>query len=352
MAFAWGDAAGAVVDERRKQRTEAVDLEQALADRAYKQALIQQAQQQMELQRQRMAQEDQRFNTQQQRLTQQDEIAAAERRQATNQRGVQDMVGQLIRTEGVTPQNRGQIIGTLMEAGRMPTQADLALHGGEEPFTLGPGQKRFGPDGREIAAGLPPQEASAAAGFTLSPGQIRYDASGKRIASGAPQQSAAKAGTSSGNGEISKYAAETARRTIQAVDDVMPDINNWTAGWIGSALSNVPGTKAANVSAELSSVASNIAFNALQAMRDASKTGGALGQVSERELDLLSAVEGSIRQNQSPANLKMQLQKVRDSMARVQAAAGGAAPATQQQTGGGVEEWVRDPKTGKLMRKR
>jgi len=332
MAFGWGGAGGAAADQRTKQIALESALENQLAERAYRNALIEQAKQQQDIQRQRMSMDQQQFDTTQ-------DARATAMRQAENERGVASMVGQLIQREGVTPQNRGQIVGTLMEAGRMPTQADLELPGGGDPFTLGPGQIRYDAKGQQIATGGVPV-GDTPDPFTLSPGQIRYGADGKVIARGAPQQSAASGSGQTADPNISKYTLETATRTIKAVDDVMPDINNWTAGWIGSALSNVPGTKAANVSAELSSVASNIAFNALQAMRDASKTGGALGQVSERELDLLSSVEGSIRQNQSPDNLKMQLQKVRESMDRVRQAAtasGQAMPA-----GTPRQQWTRD----------
>lgn len=142
-------------------------------------------------------------------------------------------------------------------------------------------------------------------------------------------------------GQPSAYASDTARRTIQAIDDVLPKIDNTTAGILGNL-----GAKtglyqpAVNVSAELSSVAANVAFNALQAMREASKTGGALGQVSERELDLLSAVEGSIRQNQSPENLKIQLGKIRESMTRFELAAQGNAQPMPSH--GGVVKWGKD----------
>lgn len=130
------------------------------------------------------------------------------------------------------------------------------------------------------------------------------------------------AGAKGKTGEsASRYALETANRTISAIDEVLPKIGYATAG-VGSMLRHVPGSDAANVSAELSSVASNVAFNALQAMRDASKTGGALGQVSERELDLLSAVMGSIRQDQSPDNLRKNLGLIRESQQRFVDAAG------------------------------
>lgn len=44
---------------------------------------------------------------------------------------------------------------------------------------------------------------------------------------------------------------------------------------------------ARNADAQLETLKSKVAFSALQAMRDASKTGGALGQVTERELAML-----------------------------------------------------------------
>jgi hypothetical protein len=131
----------------------------------------------------------------------------------------------------------------------------------------------------------------------------------------------------------SKYSVETARRTIAAIDDVLPKIGVTTAGPLGAVLSRVPGTTAANVSAELKTVAGNIAFNALQQMRDASKTGGALGGIAQQELELLKSVEGAMQQDQSPANLRAQLQKIRDSQARFLAAAGMGEAVSMGRTG-------------------
>ena len=182
MAFGWGGAAGGAADARMDQMKLASDLENQLAERAYRNALIEQAKQQQDILRQRMSMEQQQFDTTQ-------DARATGMRQAENERGVASMVGQLIQREGVTPQNRGQIVGTLMEAGRMPTQADLELPGGGDPFTLGPGQVRYGADGTEVARGNP-AAADTPDPFTLSPGQIRYGADGQVVARGAPQASA------------------------------------------------------------------------------------------------------------------------------------------------------------------
>lgn len=56
----------------------------------------------------------------------------------------------------------------------------------------------------------------------------------------------------------------------------------------------VPGSAFNNFVALKNTLNASIAFDRLQAMREASKTGGALGAISERELDLLAASIGSL----------------------------------------------------------
>ena len=64
-------------------------------------------------------------------------------------------------------------------------------------------------------------------------------------------------------------------------------------------LKGVPGTDAKAVDAILTTIKANIGFAELNDMRKASPTGGALGQVSERELMFLQSVIGSLDQAQS-----------------------------------------------------
>jgi hypothetical protein len=84
-----------------------------------------------------------------------------------------------------------------------------------------------------------------------------------------------------------------------------------TAGLSG-LLGNVPGTPGANLRATINTIKSNLAFDRLQAMRDASKTGGALGAVSEKELKLLESSIASLDTSQSAEQLAENLQKVYD----------------------------------------
>ncbi len=69
----------------------------------------------------------------------------------------------------------------------------------------------------------------------------------------------------------------------------------------------IPGSDAQKVKNLLATVKGNIGFDKLQAMRDASPTGGALGQVSERELTFLQSVFGSLEQDQNAEDLRYNL---------------------------------------------
>lgn len=119
----------------------------------------------------------------------------------------------------------------------------------------------------------------------------------------------------------SPYSAERAARTVSAIDGLMGQIGGLTAG-LGSMTAMIPGTPARDFSSKLDTVKANIAFNELAAMREASKTGGALGAVSDREMQLLQSVLGGLDAGQSPSALRQQLQQAKESIQRWQAAGG------------------------------
>lgn len=78
------------------------------------------------------------------------------------------------------------------------------------------------------------------------------------------------------------------------------------SGWFP----NVPGSAGSDVQARLKSLVSQIGFSTLQAMREASKTGGALGNVSERELEALQNTLAGLDTKQSTESFKRALQQV------------------------------------------
>lgn len=75
---------------------------------------------------------------------------------------------------------------------------------------------------------------------------------------------------------------------------------------------NMPGSEASNAEAMLETLKSQTAFSVLQAMRNASKTGGALGQVSDKEGELLQNNLAALSKAQSYDAYRKSLQRIID----------------------------------------
>lgn len=99
---------------------------------------------------------------------------------------------------------------------------------------------------------------------------------------------------------------------VAVADKVLSQANVWTTGLIGSMLDWAPGTPQRDLAENLKTLEANAAFDKLQMMRDMSPTGGALGQVSERELDLLKATWAALSQSQSEEQFKENVQRFKD----------------------------------------
>jgi len=97
---------------------------------------------------------------------------------------------------------------------------------------------------------------------------------------------------------------ETLTQAIEATDSS-------TAG-VGSVFSAMPGSRARDLDAMLETIRGNTVLEELQRLKEASSTGASgLGQVTEREIALLSAVQGALDQGQSPEQLRQVLSGIR-----------------------------------------
>ena len=67
----------------------------------------------------------------------------------------------------------------------------------------------------------------------------------------------------------------------------------------------------------LNVIKANLSFNALQEMRDNSPTGGALGQITERELELLGSTVAALDIGMTEDQIIDSLITIRDSLERV-----------------------------------
>lgn len=172
--------------------------------------------------------------------------------------------------------------------------------------------------------------------FNLSEGQSRYEidpATGQyKLVASVAKTYAPKAGGSTTAGQVSSYRAEKATNVINQVDEALNMISPYTSGLLGTISGIIPGTGATDLQKAIDSIKANIGFDELQAMRDASKTGGALGQVAVQELNSLQSTLGSLDRKQSPQALYKNLQDIRDRYSKV------AGIVNQIQSQGGSQE--------------
>ena len=140
---------------------------------------------------------------------------------------------------------------------------------------------------------------------------------------------------------------------IKQIDSALDQTSVFTTG-LGGLLSIVPGTDAKDLEATLDTIRANIGFDQLQSMRDNSPTGGALGNVTERELYRLESTIDSLDQLQSEPSMREALKTIKESYTIVRGAINGSItmPSTDEEYQGLPEGALfLDPDDGKLYRK-
>jgi hypothetical protein len=124
-------------------------------------------------------------------------------------------------------------------------------------------------------------------------------------------------------------AVGAADRIIGKVDEAIPLVSNFTTGF-GSVTTYIPGTPGANLRSTIETIKANLGFDRLQQMRDASPTGGALGQVAVKELDALQASVSSLDLNQSSERIRNNLEQIKTHYSRWREATLGKLPAEKR----------------------
>lgn len=108
-----------------------------------------------------------------------------------------------------------------------------------------------------------------------------------------------------------KFKTTTGKAVLDTIDDASKRVNNWTAGLGGSSLRGIPASDAYDLNADIETIKANFGFDRLQAMRDMSPTGGALGGIAVQELTALQASVANLDTAQSPKQLKKNLDKAK-----------------------------------------
>jgi hypothetical protein len=104
---------------------------------------------------------------------------------------------------------------------------------------------------------------------------------------------------------------EKANLIIGKIDEALGQVNSLSAG-VGSYLKNIPSSQAMNLSGTLDTINSLLGFEQLGEMKNQTRTGASgLGQLSDREMQLLISARSSLKQQQSPDVLAKRLNEVK-----------------------------------------
>jgi hypothetical protein len=141
-----------------------------------------------------------------------------------------------------------------------------------------------------------------------------------------------------------------------AISDAKKLINDNTTGKIGFVMKNIPGEPANALASNLTTITANLAFDKLQDMRNNSPTGGALGNVSNLELESLKSAIANLNQSLDKTSLAKNLATVEAIYSRILAAANSdlnkyqaTTPASSQSGGFAVGKTYQDKSGNKAV---
>jgi hypothetical protein len=106
---------------------------------------------------------------------------------------------------------------------------------------------------------------------------------------------------------------------IKATDAALAGVSWGSTGIVGQITDFFGGSPAHNLREVIKTLQSKDAFDALQKMRDASKTGAALGSVSDKELELLMSSQRNLKPTQSTDIVMEQLKGLKQQQDNVRA---------------------------------
>lgn len=241
--------------------------------------------------------------------------------QAGNAMFIQEMIAD---PEEIDPSNMTQVLAKFSEIQKRkgyvsPAQQAAALSKrkelaeikkleseGVKPVTLGEGEILVDPvSGETIAKGIP-KELDAPTGYRfLEDGSLEPIPGSKQaqeVEEGRlRQENALKSARTKAkivSGKVKDIKNKLGKADLSGIN--IPFLKNiGETGFLGGIMRGVGGTKAKDIGSAVETIKANLAFDQLQEMRAASPTGGALGQVSERELGLLESAVANLDQSQS-----------------------------------------------------
>ena len=167
------------------------------------------------------------------------------------------------------------------------------------------------------------QKASAGEQFTLGEGQRRYDEFGNEIAYGGPRTFAPTKGGGEDEEKAQGEAINRSNVALREIDNALGLLSaegaNLSETSFGRSVGKVLpwGTSQTDLTGHLDTLRALVGFDALQKMRESSPTGGALGNITVKELEFLQSVEGSLNEKIRTETLTETIKQIRNSFARL-----------------------------------
>lgn len=215
---------------------------------------------------------------------------------------------------------------TVYEAEQAALKAEQDAMG--EGYTLGKGEYRFDAQNNLVASGSGADGGYGGGLYTAGEDPVA-DAWVKLVQSksakieNVPEEyrgivAQGLAGAPVGEDPKAEYVRGQADEALTNIDSVLTMLEGpIDQSGIGPAVRGltgwIPGTESANINAALATVKALVGFDALQKMRESSPTGGALGQITERELAFLQSVQGSLSGMQSTEQLTNTIKRIQKS---------------------------------------
>jgi len=142
------------------------------------------------------------------------------------------------------------------------------------------------------------------------------------------------AGNSPKSVSLADKEAEKKRQQLENAQYITTQVNRaknqssfFNTGFPGAFGSRIPGSSTKKLESTLEPIKANLSFEQLKQMRESSPTGGAVGNVSDKDLSLLSSVVGALDVSQGEKQLDRSLDDINKRYLDIQRRLMGTAPA-------------------------
>ena len=134
--------------------------------------------------------------------------------------------------------------------------------------------------------------------------------------------------------QAAEQSINNLKRVITSVGEAEGLVGKSTTGALGGALAILPQTDARKLANKITSIKANLGFQQLDQMRQASPTGGALGNVSNQEISFLQATVEVLDQLENPEDIRQAFVKIKEHLSNWKETLEGRLPAKYQAGGG------------------